>query len=65
MGAASLALSDGGVALRVPGGTAIAAPLKLDFTGVGHVRALLVRGRGRVPHPGRECRDGIVPQCRL
>lgn len=42
MGAASFALSDGGVALRVPKGAAIAEPLKLDFTGVGHARALLV-----------------------
>jgi Fe-S cluster assembly protein SufD len=42
MSAASLALSAGGVALRVPAGAAIAGPLKLDFTGPGHVRALLV-----------------------
>jgi Fe-S cluster assembly protein SufD len=42
MSAASLALSAGGVALRVPKGAAIADPLKLDFTGLGHVRALLV-----------------------
>ena len=42
MSAASLALSAGGVALRVPAGAAIATPLKLDFTGAGHVRALLV-----------------------
>lgn len=46
MGAASLALSDGGVALRVPKGAAIAEPLKLDFTGVGHVRALLLVEEG-------------------
>jgi Fe-S cluster assembly protein SufD len=42
MNAASLALSAGGVALRVPKGTAIADPLKMDFTGAGHVRGLLV-----------------------
>jgi Fe-S cluster assembly protein SufD len=42
MNAASLALSAGGVALRVPKGTAIADPLKMDFTGPGHVRGLLV-----------------------
>src|SRR6185295_2585285 len=46
MNAASLALSAGGVALRVPAGTAIAAPLKLDFTGAGHVRTLLVLEEG-------------------
>ncbi len=42
MSAASLALSAGGVALLVPKGMAIRDPLKLDFTGTGHVRALLV-----------------------
>jgi len=42
MRAASLALSAGGVAFRVPKGLAVAAPLKVDFTGPGHVRALLV-----------------------
>ena len=42
MNAASLALSAGGVAFRVPKGLAVAAPLKVDFTGPGHVRALLV-----------------------
>jgi len=42
MSAASLALSAGGVAFRVPKGAKIADPLKLDFTGPGHVRALLV-----------------------
>jgi Fe-S cluster assembly protein SufD len=42
MSAASLALSAGGVAFRVPKGIQIAEPLKLDFTGAGHVRALLV-----------------------
>ena len=41
MGAASLALSAGGIAFRVPKGAAIAAPLKVDFTGAGHVRGLL------------------------
>ena len=46
MGAASLALSDGGVALRVPKSAVIAEPLKLDFTGLGHVRALLVVEEG-------------------
>jgi Fe-S cluster assembly protein SufD len=42
MSAASLALSAGGVAFRVPKGAAIADPLKVDFTGPGHVRGLLV-----------------------
>jgi Fe-S cluster assembly protein SufD len=42
MSIASLALSAGGVALRVPAGLAPDAPLKLDFTGMGHVRGLLV-----------------------
>lgn len=42
MSAASLALSAGGVAFRVPKGSAITDPLKLDFTGPGHVRGLLV-----------------------
>jgi Fe-S cluster assembly protein SufD len=46
MGAASLTLSDGGVALRVAKGATIAAPLKLDFTGTGHVRGLLVLEAG-------------------
>jgi len=46
MSAASLTLSDGGVALRVPQGASIAAPLKLDFTGTGHVRGLLVLEAG-------------------
>ena len=42
MGAASLTLSDGGVALRVAKGAQINAPLKLAFNGSGHVRGLLV-----------------------
>jgi Fe-S cluster assembly protein SufD len=42
MSAASLALSKGGVALRVPKGLAVTDLLKLDFTGTGHVRGLLV-----------------------
>jgi Fe-S cluster assembly protein SufD len=46
MGAASLALSAGGVALRVPKGMVITDMLKLDFTGPGHVRALLVLEEG-------------------
>jgi Fe-S cluster assembly protein SufD len=46
MSAASLALSAGGVALRVPAGTTISGPLRLDFTGAGHVRALLVLEEG-------------------
>jgi Fe-S cluster assembly protein SufD len=46
MSAASLALSAGGIAFRVPKGAAIADPLKLDFTGTGHVRALLVLEAG-------------------
>src|SRR5690349_22362097 len=46
MRAASLALSAGGIAFRVPKGAAITAPLKVDFTGPGHVRALLVLEEG-------------------
>ena len=46
MNAASLALSAGGVALRVPKDVAVAGPLKLDFTGPGHVRGLLVLEEG-------------------
>jgi Fe-S cluster assembly protein SufD len=46
MSAASLALSAGGVAFRVPKGATIADPLKLDFAGGGHVRALLVLDDG-------------------
>ncbi|HJT42634.1 MAG TPA: Fe-S cluster assembly protein SufD [Rhizomicrobium sp.] len=46
MRAASLALSAGGVALRVPKGAQIADPLKLDFSGPGHVRGLLVLEAG-------------------
>jgi Fe-S cluster assembly protein SufD len=46
MSAASLALSAGGVALRVPAGKSIADPLKLDFIGIGHLRALLVLEAG-------------------
>jgi Fe-S cluster assembly protein SufD len=42
MSAASLALSAGGVAFRISRDTKITDPLKLDFTGPGHVRALLV-----------------------
>lgn len=46
MSAASLALSAGGVAFRVPANVAIATPLKLEFTGAGHVRGLLVLEKG-------------------
>jgi Fe-S cluster assembly protein SufD len=46
MSAASLALSAGGVAFRVPKGAQIADALKLDFTGAGHVRGLLVLEEG-------------------
>ncbi len=46
MSAASLAQSAGGVALRVPAGEAVEAPLQLDFTGPGHVRGLLVLEEG-------------------
>ena len=42
MSSASLALSTGGVAFRVPKGAQIADLLKVDFTGPGHVRGLLV-----------------------
>jgi len=46
MGAASLTLSDGGLALRVAKDAQVAAPLKLDFHGSGHVRGLLVLEEG-------------------
>jgi Fe-S cluster assembly protein SufD len=46
MSAASLALSAGGIAFRVPRDVAIAGALKLAFTGPGHVRALLVLEAG-------------------
>lgn len=46
MGAASLALSDGGVALVVRKGTSVTAPVKLAFNGNGHVRGLLVVEEG-------------------
>ena len=46
MAAASLSLSVGGVAFRVPKNAKILDPLKLDFTGPGHVRALLVLDDG-------------------
>ncbi len=46
MSAASLALAASGIAFRVPAGTAITDPLKLDFTGPGHVRGLLVLEEG-------------------
>ncbi len=42
MSAASLALSSGGVGFRVPKDTNITDLLKVDFTGTGHVRGLLV-----------------------
>ncbi|HEX4269797.1 MAG TPA: Fe-S cluster assembly protein SufD [Rhizomicrobium sp.] len=42
MSAASLSLSAGGIAFRVPKAAVLADPLKLNFTGPGHVRALLV-----------------------
>jgi Fe-S cluster assembly protein SufD len=46
MGAASLALSAGGIALRLPKGVVANDVLKLDFTGSGHVRGLLVLEEG-------------------
>src|SRR6266702_964821 len=46
MSAASLALSAGGIAFRVPKGAVITDPLKVDFTGAGHVRGLLVLEEG-------------------
>jgi Fe-S cluster assembly protein SufD len=44
--AVSLAKARGGIALRVPKGKTITAPLALDFAGAGHVRALLVLEEG-------------------
>lgn len=46
MSAASLAFSAGGIALRVPPGVAIDDPLRLDFLGLGHIRAVLVLEAG-------------------
>jgi len=46
MSAASLALSAGGVALRVLKGAIVTELLKLDFTQHGHVRGLLVLEEG-------------------
>jgi len=46
MSAASLAVASGGIALRVPKGVAPSDPLKLNFVGTGHVRALLVVEEG-------------------
>ncbi len=44
MSAASLSLAQGGMAFRVS--TVVAEPLKLEFAGAGHVRALLVLDAG-------------------
>jgi Fe-S cluster assembly protein SufD len=46
MSVASLALSAGGVAFRVPAGAQITDLLKVDFTGDGHVRGLVVLEEG-------------------
>jgi Fe-S cluster assembly protein SufD len=46
MSAASLVLSAGGVALRLRKGVMASDVLKIDFTGVGHVRGLLVLEEG-------------------
>jgi len=46
--ALSLATALGGIAIRVPKGKAIEEPLTLDFSGEGHVRALLVLEEGAV-----------------
>lgn len=43
---ASLAYSEGGIALRVPADTAIAMPLSLELSGKGHLRLLLVLEAG-------------------
>ena len=43
---ASLAFADGGIALRVPAGQAIAIPLALELSGAGHLRLLLVLEAG-------------------
>lgn len=44
--AVSLAKARGGIALRVPKGKVVEDVLSLDFSGEGHVRALLVLGEG-------------------
>ena len=44
--AASLALSHGGAALRIPAATAIREPLNLAVSGTGHMRLLLVLEEG-------------------
>jgi len=46
MNTASLGLAHGGFALRVPKNTAIPAPIRLNFSGAGHVRALIVVEEG-------------------
>ncbi len=43
---ASLAFSDGGVALRVPAGTTIAEPIRLEIAGGGNLRWLVVVEEG-------------------
>ncbi len=43
---ASLAFAEGGIALRVPAGQAIATPLALELSGKGHLRLLLVLEAG-------------------
>jgi Fe-S cluster assembly protein SufD len=44
--AVSLAKSRGGIALRIPKGKVVDQPVTLEFTGKGHVRALLVLEEG-------------------
>src|SRR2546423_13365248 len=51
MGAASLALSAGGVALRVPQGRVVAAPPELGVSRPGPVRGPLVVAGGGGPRP--------------
>jgi Fe-S cluster assembly protein SufD len=46
MNAASLALARGGLALRIPKGMNVAAPVRLHFSTAGHARALIVVEEG-------------------
>ncbi len=46
LSALSFAKALGGIGVRVPKGKAVEAPLHLDFSGQGHVRALLVLEEG-------------------
>ena len=64
LSAASLAYAAGGVALARDR-RAADAPLTLEFSGTGHVRAADRAGRGRVAHPaGDAAAAASIAQCR-